>query len=65
VAIGLLLNSTKYATFMELATGYGKSLMLAILAVFLNKLYKKKVLVLVPSKVLAAYQQFNYCPSAG
>lgn len=38
--------------------------MIGILAQRLLQLHAKKVLVLVPSAVLCAYQQLNYCPEA-
>jgi hypothetical protein len=38
--------------------------MLALLAKYLNKTTGKKVIILVPSAFLHAYQQFFYCPSA-
>lgn len=52
VTMYLLLNSTKKLTLIELATGTGKSIMLALIAQYLNIIHNKKVLVLVPSVVL-------------
>ena len=49
---------------IQLATGFGKSLMLALIAQYLNVAMNKKVIILVPSEFLHAYQQFFYCPSA-
>jgi superfamily II DNA or RNA helicase len=49
---------------IQLATGFGKSLVLGILAKFMNKTTGKKVLVVVPSAFLHAYQQHFYCLTA-
>ena len=38
--------------------------MLGILAQYLNKITGKKVIVVVPTSFLHAYQQNNYCPTA-
>lgn len=38
--------------------------MLGILAWYLNKITGKKVIVVVPTSFLHAYQQHNYCPNA-
>ena len=64
VIMGLLLKSQQHATLVQLATGFGKSLILALLANYLNKTTGKKVIILVPSAFLHAYQQFFYCPTA-
>lgn len=55
VTLGLLLLSQKHTTLVQLATGEGKSMMLAILAQYLNITTGKKVIVLVPSAFLHAY----------
>jgi ERCC4-related helicase len=62
--MGLLLKSHHHTTLIQLATGFGKSLMLALLAKYINKTTGKKVIILVPSDFLHAYQQSFYCPSA-
>ena len=64
VVMGLLLKSQHHTTLTQLATGFGKSLMLALLAKYINKTTGKKVIILVPSAFLHAYQQYFYCPSA-
>ena len=64
VVMGLLLKSQHHTTLTQLATGFGKSLMLALLAKYINKTTGKKVIILVPSTFLHAYQQYFYCPSA-
>lgn len=56
VVMGLLLKSQHHTTLVQLATGFGKSLMLALLAKYLNKTTGKKVIILVPSAFLHAYQ---------
>jgi len=38
--------------------------MLAILAQYINKHHRKKVIIAVPSAFLHAYQQYFYCPTA-
>jgi len=60
----LLLTSKKHATLVQLATGFGKSLMLALMAKYINTFQGKKVIIAVPSAFLHAYQQYFYCPSA-
>ena len=55
ITLGLLLLSQKHTTLVQLATGEGKSMMLAILAQYLNLTTRKKVIVLVPSAFLHAY----------
>ena len=66
--MGLLLNSYKHTRLIELATGAGKTLMLAILAKYICKIAKKKVLVIVPSEVLrldvTRLYNNNYCKAA-
>jgi len=64
VVMGLLLKSQHHTILTQLATGFGKSLMLALLAKYINKTTGKKVIILVPSTFLHAYQQYFYCPSA-
>jgi ERCC4-related helicase len=49
----LMITSNKKLTLIELATGVGKSVMFALLAQYLCKKTGKKVLVLVPSEILA------------
>ena len=51
----LLTDPEKHTNLLELSTGSGKSMMLGILAVHLNNTTEKKVIVVVPSKVLSAY----------
>jgi len=53
--MGLLLKSQFHTTLIQLATGFGKSLMLALLAKYLNKTTGKKVIVVVPTSFLHAY----------
>ena len=50
----MLLKSAKFANLAQLATASGKSFMLGILATYLNRKYKKKVVVVVPTDILAA-----------
>jgi len=47
-----MLNSDKQLTLIELATGIGKGVMMALMAQYLCTVINKKVLVLVPSEVL-------------
>jgi ERCC4-related helicase len=54
--MGLLLKSQSHTTLVQLATGFGKSLMLALLGKYFNKTTGKKVIILVPSVFLHAYQ---------
>ena len=56
VTLALLLLSKTHTTLMQLATGAGKSLMLGILAQYLNLATGKKVIVVVPTSFLHAYQ---------
>lgn len=49
---------------MQLATGFGKSFLLGLLAQHLNIQTGKKVLVVVPTPFLQLYQESNYCPTA-
>jgi ERCC4-related helicase len=56
VVMGLLLKSQSHTTLVQLSTGFGKSLMLALLGKYLNKTTGKKVIILVPSAFLHAYQ---------
>jgi superfamily II DNA or RNA helicase len=51
-----LLNSTYKRILIELPTGVGKSLMLGIMARFINAMWGVKVVVVVPNEVLAAIQ---------
>jgi len=39
-------------------------MMLALMAQWINIFHNKKVIIVVPSAFLHAYQQFFYCPSA-
>ena len=52
VSMALILYSKHHTTLIQLATGFGKSLMLSIIAKYLHQTTGKKVLVLVPSEVL-------------
>lgn len=52
---GLLLLSARQTTLVQLATGFGKSMLLGILAMYLNKTTGKKVLVVVPTTFLHLY----------
>lgn len=52
---GLFLNSQKHTSLIQLATGFGKSLSLAILAQYLNRTTKKKIIVIVPTPFLQLY----------
>lgn len=60
----LLLTSNKHTTLVQLATGFGKSLMFALMAKYINTFLGKKIIIAVPSAFLHAYQQYFYCPSA-
>jgi superfamily II DNA or RNA helicase len=51
----LLLTSNKQAILIQLATGFGKSLMLALMAQWINTFHNKKVIIVVPSAFLHAY----------
>ncbi|MFS8159282.1 MAG: DEAD/DEAH box helicase family protein [Candidatus Roizmanbacteria bacterium] len=53
--MGLLLHSQVHTTLIQLATGFGKSLMLALLANYLNQTTGKKVIVVVPTDFLHLY----------
>lgn len=64
VIMNLLLTSKKHTTLVQLATGFGKSLMLALMAKYVNTFLGKKVIIAVPSAFLHAYQQHFYCPTA-
>jgi superfamily II DNA or RNA helicase len=57
----LLITSNKQLSLIELATGTGKSVMLALMAQYFNTILGKKVLVLVPSEVLKLDQTCCYC----
>ena len=48
-------SQTNHSTLIQLATGAGKSLMLGLLAQYLNKTTGKKVIVLVPTPFLQLY----------
>lgn len=60
----MLTNSNYHTTLAQLSTGFGKSLILAILAQYINRKTGKKVLVVVPNTFLQLYQESNYCPTA-
>lgn len=60
----MLLFSKKYVNLAQLATNFGKSFMIGIMAVFLNQKYKEKVIVATPNDTLASVQQNKFCPSA-
>lgn len=62
--MGLLLHSQNHTTLIQLATGFGKSLILALLAVHLHQTTGKKVIVVVPTPFLHLYQESNYCLNA-
>jgi hypothetical protein len=64
ITMYLLLNSDKHKTLIQLATGFGKSFMLGLMARYLNLFHNKKVTVVVPNEVLAAIQQQKYAPWA-
>jgi hypothetical protein len=49
---------------IQLATGFGKSMLLGILTCYLNKTTGKKIIVVVPTSFLQLYQESNYCPTA-
>lgn len=49
---------------MQLATGFGKSLLLGVIAEHINITTGKKVFVVVPTSFLQLYQEINYCPNA-
>jgi superfamily II DNA or RNA helicase len=48
----LFITTVNKLILAELATGTGKSLMIALIALYLKIFLNKKVLVLVPSEVL-------------
>jgi Rad3-related DNA helicase len=52
--IFLLLTSIATRSLIQLVTGFGKSLMLGLMARYLNLIHNKKVVVVVPNEVLAA-----------
>jgi len=62
VTMYLLLNSQHHKTLIQLATGFGKSFMLGLMARYLNLIHGKKIAVVVPNEVLAAIQQQKYSP---
>ena len=62
--MGLLLTSNKHTTLLKSATGTGKSLILGILSMFIFNKTGKKVIVLVPTEFLQAYQTEYYCLDA-
>lgn len=64
MTLGLLLLSNKHTTLIQLATGFGKSFMLALAAEYLNKTTRKKVIIVVPTPFLHLYQESNYCTTA-
>jgi len=55
VIMFLFLTSNKQSTLVQLATGFGKSLMLALIAQWINTFQNKKVIIVVPSAFLHAY----------
>ena len=64
IAMHLMLTSAHVRTLMQLPTGTGKSLMLGLMARYLNLICGLKVAVVVPNDVLAAVQQNKYAPWA-
>ena len=60
----LMLTSAHLRTFVQLPTGTGKSMMLGLMACYLNRICDLKVAVVVPNDVLAAVQQDKYAPWA-
>jgi superfamily II DNA or RNA helicase len=56
VVIYQLFTSKKQLTLIELATGFGKSLMLSLLARCLDLSCSNKIVVVVPNEALAAIQ---------
>jgi superfamily II DNA or RNA helicase len=63
-AMYVLLTSTHKRTLMQRPTGTGKSLILGLMARYLNIIFGIKVAVVVPNEVLAAIQQSKYSPWA-
>jgi superfamily II DNA or RNA helicase len=57
VAMFSMLHSQYERTLMQLPTGSGKSLMLGLMARYLNVSSAIKAVVVVPNEVLAAIQQ--------
>ena len=51
----MICSQTHHSTLIQLATGAGKSLMLGLLAQYLNMTTGKKVIVLVPTPFLQLY----------
>jgi superfamily II DNA or RNA helicase len=66
----LMLDSVRGfgTTLLQLPTGTGKSIMFGLMARYINKHLKDelggKVVVVVPTEVLAAIQQYKYSPWA-
>jgi hypothetical protein len=58
----MLLNSPHDRAFVQLVTGFVKSLMLGLMARYLNIMHGNKVVVVVPNEVLAVIQQQKYSP---
>lgn len=54
ILIGMLLLSKKYVNLAQLATNFGKSFIMGIMAFFLNQEHKEKVVVVTPTDTLAA-----------
>ena len=52
--MGMLLFSKKYVNLAQLATNFGKSFMMGMIAVFINQKYKEKVVVVTPTDTLAS-----------
>lgn len=62
--MGMLLFSKKYVNLAQLATNFGKSFMVGMMAVFLNQKHNEKVVVVTPTDTLASVQQTKFCPIA-
>lgn len=52
--MGMLLFSKKSINLAQLATNFGKSFMIGMMAVFLNQKHKDKVVVVVPTDTLTS-----------
>ena len=57
-----MLTTQKHTTLFQAATGTGKSLIFGVTGTYIHKKTGKKVIILVPTEFLHAYQSHNYCP---
>ena len=59
-----MLTTWKHTTLFQAATGTGKSLIFGVTGIYIHKTTGKKVIILVPTEFLHAYQGHYYCPEA-